>query len=167
MTNSAEMSSTDQFRDVLRHFAAGVTLVTTRDGERDFGLTVSAFMSISVDPPLIAVAIAQSHLVNELLPAEGASFGVSILGQDQQSLSDRFAFVDQAERFQEGTWIRGETGAPLLADAVAWLDCRVHQRLPAGSHTIIVGAVRASSVPRADEAPLVYWDRGYRSLRAD
>jgi flavin reductase (DIM6/NTAB) family NADH-FMN oxidoreductase RutF len=167
MTNSAHTISTDQFRDVLRHFPAGVTLVTTREGEQDFGLTVSAFSSISADPPLIAVTIAQSHLVSELLQAEGASFGVSILAQDQQPLSDRFAFVDQAKRFKEGRWVRAATGAPLLADAVAWLDCSVREQVSAGSHTIIIGAVQASSVPRAEEAPLVYWNRGYRSLRVD
>ncbi len=157
--------SNEAFRDVLRHFPAGVTLVTAREGEAVQGMTVSAFSSISADPPLISVAIEEHHGLNALLAADGAGFGVSILAADQESLSDRFAFVDQEERFQEGVWTEAETGAPLLADALAWLDCQVERRIPAGSHILYLGAVRASAVPRAEESPLVYWNRGYRGLR--
>jgi flavin reductase (DIM6/NTAB) family NADH-FMN oxidoreductase RutF len=63
-----------------------------------------------------------------------------------------------------GDWTTSETGAPILKDALAWLDCRIHARYPAGSHTIYVGAVAASCVPEEEAPPLVYWNRGYRKL---
>jgi flavin reductase (DIM6/NTAB) family NADH-FMN oxidoreductase RutF len=64
-----------------------------------------------------------------------------------------------------GDWTSGTTGAPVLADALAWLDCRIHARYPAGSHTIYVGEVHMSHVPKEEAPPLVYWNRGYRKLR--
>ncbi len=157
---------TDSYRDVLRHFPAGVTIVTIRAGGDLHGLTVSAFMSISPEPPLIAIAIDQRHLAHKLLQKSDAVFAVSILGTDQQPLSDRFAFLKDGDRFAEGEWGRAATGAPVLDDALAWLDCSVYGRHRSGTHTIYVGHVEASRVPRADESPLVYWNRGYRQLRS-
>ena len=69
------------------------------------------------------------------------------------------------DRFAQGNWSKAETGAPILVDALAWLDCRIHARYPAGSHTIYVGLIEASSVPQPEAPPLVYWNRGYRKLR--
>ena len=154
----------DSYRDVLRHFPAGVTIVTIRAGGQVHGLTVSAFMSISPQPPLIAIAIDQQHSGHELLQKSDAVFAVNILGSDQQSLSDRFAFLKDGDRFAEGQWSRAATGAPVLDDALAWLDCSVYGRHRSGTHTIYVGHVEASRVLRADESPLVYWNRGYRAL---
>ena len=154
----------EDFRDALRHFPAGVTIVTVRAGDEVHGLTVSAFCSVSPSPPLVAVVIDHRHTAYPLLEREGAVFAVNILGESQRSLSDRFAWVKDEDRFHEGDWLVGATGAPILQDALAWLDCTVHARLPAGGHTIYVGEVRASSVVRPDEEPLVYWNRGYRKL---
>ncbi len=69
------------------------------------------------------------------------------------------------DRFSLGNWSSAETGAPVLVDALAWLDCRIQARYPAGSHTIYVGEVVASNVPQEEAPPLVYWNRGYRKLR--
>ncbi len=91
-------------------------------------------------------------------------FAVNVLRQDQQALSDRFAWVKAQDRFKEGDWSAAATGAPVLADAAAWLDCTIHSRMPAGTHCIYVGEVQASSVPRPDGPPLVYWNRDYRTL---
>ncbi|MEM6454450.1 MAG: flavin reductase family protein [Acidobacteriota bacterium] len=155
----------DVFRDVLRRFAAGVTVVTSaRDGVR-LGLTVTAFTSVSVEPPLIAVVIQRDHRITPLLQADDASFAVNLLSATQQPLSDRFAYVKDEDRFTEGTWTTAETGAPVLQDALAWLDCRLHGRLDAGTHTIYVGRVVAAAVPSADATqPLVYCDRAYYTL---
>ena len=68
-------------------------------------------------------------------------------------------------RFAEGDWATATTGAPVLSDALAWLDCTIHSTHRAGTHTIFVGEVQASAVLHPDEAPLVYWDRGYRKLQ--
>jgi flavin reductase (DIM6/NTAB) family NADH-FMN oxidoreductase RutF len=156
--------TSEAFRDALRHFPAGVTIVTLKSGERVHGLTVSAFASVSPDPPIVAVIIDRKHTAHELLSEDGASFAVNILGEDQIELSNRFAWSKEADRFALGSWTTAATGAPVLADAVAWLDCTIHERHPAGTHTVYLGLVQASSVPRPDGKPLVYWNRDYRRL---
>lgn len=157
--------SAEEFRDALRHFPAGVTLVTLRAGGERHGLTVSAFASVSPDPPLVAVMIDHKHRAFELLELPDAVFAVNILGENQHALSDRFAWKAEDERFGAGDWTTAATGAPVLTDALAWLDCTIHSRHRAGSHTLYIGAVVASRVPRPDGRPLVYWNRAYRGLK--
>jgi len=156
----------DDYKNALRHFPAGVTIVTIKAGEEVHGLTVSAFASVSPDPPLVTVLIDQAHHGHQLLEREGATFAVSVLAHDQSELSNRFAFVKDEDRFAVGEWTTAATGAPVLADALAWMDCTIHARHRAGTHTIYVGEVQASSVPREDAAPLVYWNRDYREIDA-
>ena len=158
------MISSEEFRLALRHFPAGVTIVTMKAGETKHGLTVSAFASVSADPPLIMVIIENRHMAYSLLQEPDAVFAVNILGENQSELSNRFAWVKDEDRFAMGTWSTAVTGAPVLTDALAWLDCRIHARYPAGSHTIYVGAVEASTVPTQEAPPLIYWNRGYRKL---
>lgn len=159
------MISSEEFRKALRHFPAGVTIVTIRAGEQTHGLTVSAFSSVSAEPPMISVIIENRHKAYTMLEQPEASFAVNILGEGQAELSNRFAWVKDEDRFSQGDWATRETGAPVLVDALAWLDCRIHARYPAGSHTIYVGEVVASNVPQEEAPPLVYWNRGYRKLR--
>ncbi|HET9767269.1 MAG TPA: flavin reductase family protein [Thermoanaerobaculia bacterium] len=156
--------SGDDFRAALRQFPSGVTIVTLRVGEEVHGLTVSAFASISPSPPLVMVAIDHRHHAHEMLEQEGVVLGINILHEGQRELSDRFAWVKDEDRFAVGRWITAATGAPLLADAAAWLDCTIHSSMPAGSHTIFVGEVRAAGVAVAERPPLIYWCRGYRAL---
>ncbi|MEM1181150.1 MAG: flavin reductase family protein [Acidobacteriota bacterium] len=156
--------SSEDFRTALRQFPAGVTVVTTRTADRVHGMTASAFTSVSPEPPLILVCIDHGHTMHELLDGDDAVFAVNILAEDHEALSNRFAFSKDVDRFAEGDWSDGPTGSPILGDALAWLDCKVHSRLPAGTHTIYVGEVVASQAPRADQDPLVYWNRGYRTL---
>ena len=152
------------FRDALRHAPAGVSVVTIRSGATLHGLTVSAFASVSPEPPLVAVMIDHRHFAHELLRAPGAVFAVNVLAEDQRALSERFAWSPNEERFELGRWTTAATGAPVLADALAWLDCRLFSSHAAGSHTLYVGLVEASAVPRPGEPPLVYWNRDYRRL---
>lgn len=158
----------EAFRDALRCFASGVTIVTIRSPVEPVaevhGLTVSAFASLSPSPPLVAVMIDHRHRAHKLLDQEGAHFAVNMLGEDQQSLSDRFAWVSDEDRFAVGDWSRATTGAPVLLDALAWLDCAVHARCPAGTHTIYIGRVLDSHVSDPVRAPLVFWDRAYRKI---
>ena len=156
--------SSDDFRDALRHFAAGVTLVTAGSGEQASGLTVSAFFSVSAEPPLIAVSIHRDSAIHRLLAEPGMPFAVSILGEDQADLSNHFAFADAAERFTQGSWQTGATGAPILQDALVCLECRVEESHLAGSHHLYIGAVEHSHIARAGASPLVYWDRAYRRI---
>ncbi len=157
----------NSFRDALRHFPAGVTIVTMKTDQEVHGLTVSAFASISPDPPLIMVVIDHKHRAFSILEQDEAVFAVNILGQDQKHLSDRFAWLEDEDRFKEGDWHVALTGAPVLKDALAWLDCTVYARYSAGTHHIYVGEVQASSVPRPDGSPLVYWNRDYRKLESE
>ncbi|NCF65591.1 MAG: flavin reductase [Chloroflexi bacterium] len=157
----------EQFRDALRHFPSGVTIVTMRsqESEQPHGLTVSAFTSISPKPPLIMVAVDHRASAHGVMEGEGAVFAVNILAQDQVELSNRFAWVKDEDRFAEGDWGTAVTGAPILEDALAWLDCTIYARHDAGTHSLYIGEVQASSVPRSDESPLLYWNRGYRWLK--
>lgn len=159
--------TSEQFRNALRHFPAGVTIVTIKTSENTVphGLTVSAFASLSPEPPLIMVAIDNRASAHEMLDEEKAVFAVNILSQEQMNLSNRFAWVKDEDRFAEGDWGTAVTGAPILKDALAWLDCTIHARYLAGTHTIYVGLVQASEVPRPGEPPLIYWNRGYRQLK--
>ena len=158
------MISSEEFRKALRHFPAGVTIVTIRAGEQVHGLTVSAFSSVSAEPPMISITIENRHKAYHMLKEPEASFAGNILGEHQAELSNRFAWLKDEDRFSLGDRQRAATGAPVLADAIAWLDCHIHARDPAGSHTIYVGDVVASNVPVEGAPPLVYWNRGYRKL---
>ena len=155
--------TSNDFKAVLRHFPSGVTVVTMNADGAKHGLTVSAFASISPTPPLIMVAIDQKNRSEDYLQREGATFAVNILAEDQQEISNRFAWSKE-DRFGLGDWTTSVTGAPILEDALAWLDCKIHAHYPAGTHTIYVGEVVASHVPRPGEAPLIYWNRDYREL---
>ena len=156
--------SAEAFRDALRHFPMGVTVVTIRAGGVRHGLTVSSFASVSVEPPLVTAMIDHGHVAHALLGEPGAVFAVNILAEEQREISERFAWGPDDRRFEIGRWGEAVTGAPVLADALAWLDCSVYSRLDAGTHTLWVGRVEASAVPRSGDAPLVYWNRAYRRL---
>jgi flavin reductase (DIM6/NTAB) family NADH-FMN oxidoreductase RutF len=156
--------SAQEYRDVLRHFPGGVTLVTTRVGERIHGMTVSAFASVSAEPPRVLVVIDRNHTMFALLRRDDAVFAVNFLAEEQQELSQHFATAPEDRRFDSGNWSQATTGAPVLADGLAWLDCRVIEALESGSHTIFIGAVVASRVNQPDQAPLVYWNRAYRKV---
>jgi len=155
--------TSEEYRDALRHFPSGVTVVTIKAGNVVHGLTVSAFASVSPDPPLVAVIIDHRHQAHELLQQEGVSFAVNILRHEDAEISNRFAWLKDEERFQPGVWSTGPTGAPVLPTALAWVDCTLKERFPAGTHSIYTGEVQAS-FSAADGNPLIYWNRGYRHL---
>lgn len=161
--------TSEQYRDALRLFPAGVTIVTIKSplDEKPHGLTVSAFSSVSPEPPLVLIALDHRSLGHKLLEDNEAVFAVNILPYDKAELSNRFAWIKDEDRFAEGNWGTAVTGAPILQDALAWLDCTLHDRFDAGTHTIYIGQVQASGVPRPDDLPLIYWNRGYRQLAAD
>ncbi|MBP7998896.1 MAG: flavin reductase family protein [Chloroflexi bacterium] len=156
--------TSEAYRNALRHFPTGVTIVTLNTGSEIHGLTVSAFASVSPEPPLIMVVIDHKHKAHALLEQENTVFAVNILRQEQADLSNRFAWVKDEDRFAAGEWGTAVTGAPILKNALAWLDCTIHARMLVGTHTIYVGQVEASDVPDPDINPLVYWNRGYHSL---
>jgi flavin reductase (DIM6/NTAB) family NADH-FMN oxidoreductase RutF len=151
----------DAFRRALGQFAAGVTVVTTRDGAgRPLGLTVTAFSSLSLDPPLVLVCVDNRSEANQGLRASGL-FGVSVLAEEQAEVSRRCA-VPGTHKFEDGEWVPGPQGLPLVAGAIARLECALRSDLPGGDHTIYVGEVLTADVPGG--RPLLYWSAGYRRL---
>jgi flavin reductase (DIM6/NTAB) family NADH-FMN oxidoreductase RutF len=147
------------FRDALSRFGSGVTVVSLRDEEGIAGITVSAFSSVSLEPPMVLVCIGHRSRALPRLRAAGR-FGVSVLAADQQALSDRFAGRPDVE--QQPTWLEDGWESPVLAGALAQLDCVVSQSLDAGDHTIFVAEVTRADTQDGDA--LAYWRGGYRRL---
>jgi len=146
------------FKRVLGAFASGVTVVTTLDpGGRPLGMTVSAFSSVSLDPPLVLVCIDLTAECHPVLLAAGR-FAVNILGQDQREVSRRFA-TKGLDRFDGVPSRPGATGMPLLDGALGVLECRTVAAHPAGDHTIFVGEVEAAAA--GAEPPLLYCSGRY------
>lgn len=152
----------DTFRSVLGRFASGVTVVTVVDPDgRDLGMTVSAFASVSLDPPLVSVCIDHAASMHgALLIAE--RFGVNILASEQEALSRRFAGVESVHRFEGIGYERGESGVVLLDDAVAHMECERVTQHEAGDHTLFIGQVERAIA--RDARPLLYYRGGYARL---
>lgn len=156
------MVDSDTFRSVLGRFASGVTIVTVvDDAGRDHGMTVNAFCSVSLVPPLVLVCIEQSASTHDPLLA-ASHFAVNVLAADQEPISRRFSGDDERRRFDGLGYARGLTGAAILDDVLAYLECRRVAQHPAGDHTIVVGEVQtAVALP---ERPLLYYRGGYAQL---
>jgi len=149
-----------QFKAAMSHFASGVTVVTTEHEGKPYGMTVASFASLSLRPPLVIVCIEKSVKSHGAIAASGR-FGVSILAEAQTDVSNRFASkID--DKFEGVDVRRGELGVPLITNALCALECRLHDQLPGGDHTIFVGEVVDAQL--ADGAPLVYYRSGYRTL---
>jgi flavin reductase (DIM6/NTAB) family NADH-FMN oxidoreductase RutF len=155
----------EAFREALRGWASGVTVVTSRSGDKLHGMTVSAFCSVSADPPLVLVCANQSSTTHGIIE-EGGVFAVNILASHQQDVSKVFASSKYEDsRLQQVSWTEGETGAPLIDEGLASLECTVASAHREGSHTIYVGRVQA--VHTSDAEPLLYYKGSYRSLHCD
>lgn len=153
-----------QFKSAMSHFLSGVTVVTTEHEGTPYGMTVASFASLSLHPPLVLVCIEKAVKTHDALVA-AEKFGVSILGADQADLSGRFATKKIEDKFAGIAVTRGpELGLPLLDGAICTLECRVHNQLPGGDHSIFVGEVVGVRTTSDDEAPLAYFRSGYRRL---
>jgi 3-hydroxy-9,10-secoandrosta-1,3,5(10)-triene-9,17-dione monooxygenase reductase component len=149
------------FRRALGQFATGVTVVTTRDAAgRPQGLTVNAFCSVSLEPPLVLVCVDQRSEVNPGLLSSGL-FGVSVLAEDQEPMSRLFAEGGN-EKFSGLPLLAGTSGVPLLPGALVHIECRVTTAHPGGDHTIYVGEVLRLAV--SPGRPLLYHGSSYRRL---
>lgn len=150
------------FRRVFASWASGVTIVTSRDGDRVQGMTVSAFNEVSLDPPLALVCADKTSITNELIAASKV-FSVSILAAGQDALSNRFASKkDEHRRFEGIECETGATGCARIPGALGWLDCRVVHMVDAGDHYVYIAEIVAADL--TDRAPLVYFRSAYRQL---
>lgn len=151
----------DTFRAALGRFATGVTVVTTRDaGGRDHGMTVSAFCSVSLEPPLVLACIGHEASMHGI-SLDADRFGVNILAVGQEALARRFA-DQRSDRFDGIGYSPGRLGVALLDDALAHLECMIVDRYEAGDHTIIVGRVDSAACDPG--SPLLYYRGGYTQI---
>ena len=153
--------SENDFRQALSCFASGVNVVTTKDAAGEhFGITVSAFCSVSLDPPLVLICIEKQTASHHAFLESGA-FVVNILDESHAFLSEQFA-TPLGDKFENIDLREGLDGIPVLNAAIANLECRTKMVHDGGDHSIIVGEVESSSVK--DGEPLVYFQGEYRTL---
>jgi flavin reductase (DIM6/NTAB) family NADH-FMN oxidoreductase RutF len=155
------MIDSDTFRAALGRFSCGITVLTARDSKgRDHGMTVSAFCSVSLEPPLVLVCIGHEATMHGLM-MHVEHVGISVLSSVQEAVSRRFA-DPESDRFDGIGYSRGEAGVALPDDALVHLECDVVARHEAGDHTIVVCAVERAVA--FDGRPLLYYRGGYAQL---
>ncbi|MFJ2832815.1 flavin reductase family protein [Streptomyces sp. NPDC087263] len=171
----AEGVSNDEFRAAMSRLAAGVVLVTAHEpaldpegpGGEDIGMTATAFMSVSLDPPLVMASLRDGSRMDDLL-AEQPLWAVSVLSESQRHIAGRFAMkgrISDRLLFEDIPYVRGKaSGALLVGGSLATLEVRTEQRVPAGDHTLVIGRVLTAGVPSADGGPLTYFKGRYRQL---
>ena len=165
MTDSPTIDA-KQFRQVMRKFATGVTILTVRDGKSIHAMTANSFTSVSLDPMLALVCIAKNSTTHEMV-SRAEIFAVNILSDAHSAWARRFAHqvTSPVDPFADIAHHSAETGSPILDDAIAYLDCQVVAAHDAGDHTIFVGRVLAAGFGNAsDQEPLLWFNGEYTSL---
>jgi flavin reductase (DIM6/NTAB) family NADH-FMN oxidoreductase RutF len=150
-----------RFRQAMGYFASGVTVITTEHEGLFYGMTVSSFSSLSLKPPLVLICVDKEVKCHDAIMGAGC-FAVNILTKSQEHLSRRFATRD-IDKFVGVALREGQLGMPLLDGALASIECKLHQTLPGGDHTIFVGEVMDAEV--REGSPLLYYRRGYHELK--
>jgi flavin reductase (DIM6/NTAB) family NADH-FMN oxidoreductase RutF len=172
ITRGVQLDSftSEDFRKSMSHFATGVTIVTTlaKDGTYH-GITVSSFTSVSLEPPLVLICIDKKAAAHHILPESGF-FCVNFLHEGQVGLSNRFAGRDPRS-FDDIPMYNSATGAPVFAEALGFVDCRIVNTYDGGDHTIFLGEVVQLGVTEPtledgrESSPLIYYKSAYRVLK--
>ena len=149
------------FKEALRQWVAGVTVVTTDHNGVLGGMTASSFTSVSINPHLILIAVTESAYSHDLIKNSGV-FAANILSTKQVDWAKRFAgmYPEIEDRFFDIDYTTAETGSPILPDVMGWVDCKVYGAHKAGDHTIFVGQVVAAKGLGEGE-PLLYYNRNW------
>jgi 3-hydroxy-9,10-secoandrosta-1,3,5(10)-triene-9,17-dione monooxygenase reductase component len=151
----------NELRRVMGHFATGVTIITTKSKDGvPAGLTANSFTSVSLDPPLVLVAVdkkAESWPYFE----ESKVFTVNVLNDDQETLSRKFA-VSGGDKFQGVAYHTGANGVPILDGALAYLECKLYATYDGGDHTLHLGLIEQAETHEAK--PLIFYRGGYRAI---
>jgi flavin reductase (DIM6/NTAB) family NADH-FMN oxidoreductase RutF len=155
------MIDSQSFRRACSKFATGIAIaaVTAPDG-KPHGLTVNSFTSVSLAPPLVLICIDYKAKALDYF-RQSASFGISVLSEQQQETSNRFASRGE-HRFHHTAWHAAKSGAPLIDGSLATFDCEVTQIVEAGDHAIFIGKVKALTFD--DGRPLLYFASGYHTV---
>jgi 3-hydroxy-9,10-secoandrosta-1,3,5(10)-triene-9,17-dione monooxygenase reductase component len=158
------MSGLDQarFREVLGHFATGVTIVTANEEGVPVGFSCQSFSALSLDPPMVILAPAKSSTSWPRI-AEAGAFCVNILSQDQEALCRSFA-ISGGDKFEGVEWSPGVTGSPIIAGSLAVIECTLGTIYEGGDHELVTGHVVAMEVGRG--TPLVFYRSGFGSFVA-
>ena len=143
----------DLYRDVIGHFASGVTVITVQDENAKYGLTASAVTSLSLDPPMLLVCINKETGTQNAI-ASSRAFAVNILDEDQGEIAMQFA-RPQSDKFRGMNVSYGELDEPLLTDVLAHLECRVAEEVDAATHTVFIAEVQKADA--REGTPLTYF----------
>ena len=157
------MSLEQDFKNGLSRWASGVSVVTTVEQGMYYGLTVSSFSSVSLDPPLVLVCIDNGSRLMSMVRSSGV-FCVSILGRDQEAASNYFASRGREPMTQitEVATTMNSDGVPIIDGSMAVLSCDLHEAVPAGDHALCIGRVK--QVELGEGTPLLYYARAYRGV---
>ncbi|QMU79984.1 flavin reductase family protein [Streptacidiphilus sp. PB12-B1b] len=162
----------EEFRAALGQLASGVVLLTAHDPEEgargeDIGMTATAFLSVSLEPPLVLVSVREDSRMEETL-SRVDHWAVSVLAAEQRVTAARFAMkgrVSDRLLFAELPHERGAaSGAPLATGALATVECRTEQRIPAGDHVLLIGRVLSARIAGPENGPLMHFRGQYRQL---
>lgn len=153
----------DTFRRVLGRFPTGVVAITAVvDGEAA-GFAVGSFMSVSLDPPLVAFGVAHDSSTWPRIRPSG-SFCVNVLSEEQEALCRVFA-TKGTDRFRDVDWVPARTGSPVIHGCLAWIDCELEAQHRAGDHDLVVGRVRDLGAREEAPGPLLYFSREFGGFR--
>jgi flavin reductase (DIM6/NTAB) family NADH-FMN oxidoreductase RutF len=150
---------TSEFRRILGHWVTGVAVVAARSADgRPCGLTANAVASVSLQPPLVLACVDRAANSHDCIRDAGF-FAISILPSEAERLARRFAACDITEKFDGVAYHAEISGAPVLDDALAWVDCRIRESHAGGDHTVFIGEVLGGDA--REGAPLLYYRGGY------
>jgi flavin reductase (DIM6/NTAB) family NADH-FMN oxidoreductase RutF len=164
---SIDSENPEAVRQAMRQWSTGVTVISSCHDGYQHGMTVSSFTSVSLDPPILLISLQQDSRTHALIKESGI-FGVTILADDQQEISERFAgrTPDDEDRFLGLETFRMITGSPFLMGGLAFLDCVVYKSMIMGVHTLYFGKVIAARHV-TNGRPLVYHDRHYHFIKGE
>jgi len=153
-----------EFRNIIGHFASGVTVITALHDGQAFGATASAVSSLSLEPPMVLICLNKTSTTGQAV-AGSQRFAVNILGEDQADEAMRFATKKAADKFKGVPVVNGEWGEPLLGDALAILECRVVEEVTGGTHSVFLAEVDRASARTG--TPLAYFRGQFGRLQLE
>lgn len=161
--------SSEQFRNGMRRLGGAVNIVTSACGDTFSGLTATAVTSLSAEPPRLLACINRAGATFETI-SKGRCMAVNVLGAQHKNLAMRFAGMEgepETDRFAEGLWKTGTSGAPIFNEALVSFDCEIESILDAGSHGIVIGTILDICLSRpAEDTPLCYIDGNWATMSA-